>query len=335
MTVRDQQIVTSAFDQASEAMMITDAAERVVRINRQFTQLTGFDPSEIIGQTPAILRSGKNDPGFFNEFWNSLNNDGQWRGEIWNRKKNGRLFMADLTVSAIVNHYQKVTYYLAIYRDITQVREDERKREMQEKREPQTFLLTRTAFFHHLADLCAQPPPPDSCPALLLLNLDRFREVNDLNGVAIADEILHETAHRLRKCLRDSDVIGRLNGDEFGVLLPELKAADDMNKVGEKFWPGSRLLSKSAKWGQPPPSPVPSGLLRSPPARARRSWRCVGQIRRCGAPVRAAEATIGSRRKPLSPRLRPKVRFKSNLFTILSSFDSISLVRKSASVLLN
>ena len=235
MTVRDQQIVTSAFDQASEAMMITDAAERVVRINRQFTQLTGFDPSEIIGQTPAILRSGKNDPGFFNEFWNSLNNDGQWRGEIWNRKKNGRLFMADLTVSAIVNHYQKVTYYLAIYRDITQVREDERKREMQEKREPQTFLLTRTAFFHHLADLCAQPPPPDSCPALLLLNLDRFREVNDLNGVAIADEILHETAHRLRKCLRDSDVIGRLNGDEFGVLLPELKAADDMNKVGEKI----------------------------------------------------------------------------------------------------
>lgn len=235
MTVRDQQIVTSAFDQASEAMMITDAAERVVRINRQFTQLTGFDPSEIIGQTPAILRSGKNDPGFFNEFWNSLNNDGQWRGEIWNRKKNGRLFMADLTVSAIVNHYNKVTYYLAIYRDITQVREDERKREMQEKREPQTFLLTRTAFFHHLADLCAQPPSEDSCPALLLLNLDRFREANDLYGLAIADEILHETARRLRKSLRDSDVIGRLNGDEFGVLLPELKAADDMNKVGEKI----------------------------------------------------------------------------------------------------
>jgi PAS domain S-box-containing protein len=134
MTVRDQQIVTAAFDQASEAMMITDAAEKVVRINRQFTALTGYDPSEITGQTPAILRSGKNEPHLFNEFWNSLNSSGRWQGEIWNRKKNGRLFVADLTVSAVLNHYGKVSYYLAVYRDITAVKEDQLKQQMRDNR---------------------------------------------------------------------------------------------------------------------------------------------------------------------------------------------------------
>jgi|SRR5579859_252903 len=257
MTLRDQQIVTSAFDQAPEAMMITDAAERVVRINRQFTGLTGYDPSEIIGQTPAILRSGKNDPNFFAEFWESLNNSGRWQGDIWNRKKNGRLFVADLTVSAIVNHYNKVTYYLAVYRDITAAKEDQIKRQMQENREAQTFLLTRTAFFRSLSDLCAQTPREDARSAVALVNLDRFRQVNDAHGVAAADDVLIETARRLQKCLRDSDAIGRLDGDEFGILLPELTNAEDVEKVGAKIL--ARLL-EPYDLGESAPITIPCSI---------------------------------------------------------------------------
>jgi len=240
MTVRDQQIVTAAFDQASEAMMITDAAEKVVRINRQFTALTGYDPSEIIGQTPALLRSGKNEPHLFNEFWESLNNSGRWQGEIWNRKKNGRLFVADLTVSSVLNHYGKVSYYLAVYRDITAAKEGQLKQQMRDNRESQTFLLNRAAFLTQLSDITARPPRDSEQSALILLNLDHFRVVNDTYGVAAGDEIISETARRLRRCLRDSDVISRMDGDEFGVLLPELSTADDIEKVGAKIL--SRLL---------------------------------------------------------------------------------------------
>ena len=250
MTVRDQQIVTAAFDQASEAMMITDAAEKVVRINRQFTQLTGYDPSEIIGQTPALLRSGKNDQNLFNEFWSSLNASGRWQGDIWNRKKNGRLFVADLTVSSVLNHYGKVSYYLAVYRDITAAKEDQLKQQMRDNRESHTFLLNRAAFFEQMRDVSARPARETERSALILLNLDRFSEINDTYGVAMGDEILSETARRLRRCLRDSDVISRMNGDEFGVLLPELSAADDIEKVGAKIL--SRLLEPHDVGGPQP-----------------------------------------------------------------------------------
>lgn len=257
MTVRDQQIITAAFDQASEAMMITDAAEKVVRINRQFTALTGYDPSEIIGQTPALLRSGKNEAHLFNEFWASLNNSGRWQGEIWNRKKNGRLFVADLTVSSVLNHYGKVSYYLAVYRDITAAKEVQLKQQMRENRESHTFLLNRTAFFEQLNDVAARPPNDAERSALILLNLDGFRAINDAYGVAIGDEILSEAARRLRRCLRDSDVISRMDGDEFGVLLPELSSADDIEKVGAKIL--SRLL-EPYDVGAPQPKTITCSL---------------------------------------------------------------------------
>jgi diguanylate cyclase (GGDEF)-like protein/PAS domain S-box-containing protein len=239
MSTRDQQIVSSAFDQAADPMMITDAAEKVVRINRQFTNLTGYDPIEIIGQSPAILRSGKNPPQLFSELWASVNASGRWQGEIWDRKKNGRLFVADLTISSIVNHYNKVTHYLGIYRDITLAKEGEMRAQMQETREPQTFLLNRAAFCQNLAELYARQGAPAKQPvqaALLLINLDDFREINDLYGIDNGDRILQETARRLRRGLRDSDFIGRMNGDEFAVLLSDLATAADVEKVTSKLW---------------------------------------------------------------------------------------------------
>jgi diguanylate cyclase (GGDEF)-like protein/PAS domain S-box-containing protein len=238
---KDQLVVSAAFDQASDAMIITDAAEKIVWVNRKFVDLSGYEPDEIIGQTPAILRSGKNDPKLFTTVWSTINAAGHWRGEIWDRKKNGRLFIADLTISAIVNHHGKVSHYLGVYRDITAAREEEMKRTTQETREPQTFLLNRPAFFQQLSEICAAAKPADGVGALLLVNLDKFHTINEQHGIAAGDIILYEAARRLRKSLRDSDVIGRLDGDEFGVVIPAAGSLEDIEKITEKLL--ERLLA--------------------------------------------------------------------------------------------
>jgi diguanylate cyclase (GGDEF)-like protein/PAS domain S-box-containing protein len=238
---KEQFIVGAAFDQATDAMIITDAAEKIVTVNRKFVSLTGYEPEEILGQTPAVLRSGKNDPKLFTAVWSAINAAGHWRGEIWDRKKNGRLFIADLTISAIVNHHGKVSHYLGVYRDITAAKEEEMKKTLQETREPQTFLLNRAAFFHQLAEICANAKPADGVGALMLLNLDHFRDFNDRHGVDAGDVVLYEAARRLRKCLRDSDVIGRLDGDEFGVVIPSACSVEDVEKIAEKVL--ERLLA--------------------------------------------------------------------------------------------
>ena len=233
---KDQLVVSAAFDQASDAMIITDAAEKIVKVNRRFTSLTGYEPDEVLGQTPAILRSGKNDPKLFTNVWSSVNATGQWQGEIWDRKKNGRLFVAELTISAITNHHNKVSYYLGVYRDITAAKEEQLKKKMQETREPHTFLLNRPAFFQHLAEYCSdQDKEQAGAGALMLLNLDRFHEINDLYGIEAGDNVLYEAARRLRKFLRDTDVIGRLDGDEFGVIIHSLSNENDIDKVTDKI----------------------------------------------------------------------------------------------------
>jgi diguanylate cyclase (GGDEF)-like protein/PAS domain S-box-containing protein len=238
---KEQFILGAAFDQASDAMIITDAAEKIVRVNQRFVSLTGYEADELIGQAPSILRSGKNDAKFFTALWSAVNAAGHWQGEIWNRKKNGRLFVADLTITAIVNHHGKVSYYLGVYRDITAAKEEEMKRTLQETREPQTFLLNRAAFFQQLDEICAAAEPADGVGALLILNLDKFREINDQHGIEAGDVILYEAARRLRKSLRDGDVIGRLDGDEFGVVIPSAGSAADIEKITAKLL--ERLLA--------------------------------------------------------------------------------------------
>jgi diguanylate cyclase (GGDEF)-like protein/PAS domain S-box-containing protein len=233
---KDQLVVNAAFEQASDAMIITDAAEKIVRVNRKFTSLTGYEAEEVLGQTPAILRSGKNDAKLFTQVWKSVNATGHWQGEIWNRKRNGRLFVAELTISAIANHHNKASYYLGVYRDITAAKEEQLKKQQQETREPHTFLLNRPAFFQHLGEFCSNPSAAKTGPgALLVLNLDHFHDINDLYGLDAGDDLLYEAARRLRKCLRDTDIIGRLDGDEFAVIIQALVSESDVAKVTDKI----------------------------------------------------------------------------------------------------
>jgi diguanylate cyclase (GGDEF)-like protein len=167
--------------------------------------------------------------------WEAVQSTGHWQGEIWDRKKNGRLFIADLTISPIYNHHHKVAYYLGIYRDITALKEEQLKKQQQENREAQTFLLNRAAFFQQLDALCAASRAPGDHAALLLIDLDRFQQINDRYGIAAGDDVLVEIAGRLRKSLRETDVIGRLDGDEFGVILTGLPSPADIEIVTEKI----------------------------------------------------------------------------------------------------
>lgn len=233
-TVHDQYILDNAFDQAPDAMIIVDASERILRINRQFTKLTGYQPDDIVGRKPSLLRSDRNRPDLFGEFWTSLANAGRWRGEIHNRKKNGRLFIAELTVSAVTNRHGKVDHYIGVYRDITALKNLEHKQEMQENRERQTFLLHRRAYLQRLADFAARPAV-GGCRAVLLVNLDKFRTINDRYGLDAADAILMEAAQRLKRCLRQDDLIARLDGNEFAITLTDLNDPSDIPVVTAKI----------------------------------------------------------------------------------------------------
>ncbi len=235
MSAKDDRIIDTAFEQAADAMMITDSAEQILRVNRAFTRLTGFESAEVVGQMPSILRSGKNPKHLFADMWAALNGGGNWRGEIFNRKKSGRLFVADMTITAVVDHHGKAPYYFAVFHDVTAAKEAELKRLLRETRDPQTFLLNRAAFFERLAQLCAPRNMTDSRAALLLIDFDRFRAVNDEHGTAAGDLVLMEAARRLRKCLRDGDTLGRLSGDEFAVILPDLEDNADILKVTSKI----------------------------------------------------------------------------------------------------
>lgn len=229
-TENELQIAASVHQAIGEAITVTDSDNRIIAINPAFIQLTGYTSQEAIGQTPSILKSGRHDAQFYQSMWQSLETTGRWQGEICNRRKNGDEYPEWLSINTIYDSEGKVLRRISMFSDITDKKRAEETIWRQANYDPLTALPNRRLFRDRLQQQVMKAQRSGLMLAVLFIDLDRFKEVNDTLGHHIGDRLLIEAARRICDCVRSSDTVARLGGDEFTVIMDELA---DTHRVGE------------------------------------------------------------------------------------------------------
>jgi diguanylate cyclase (GGDEF)-like protein/PAS domain S-box-containing protein len=225
-------IAAIAFE-SQEGMMITDNHCVVLRVNQAFTDITGYTANEIIGKSPRNLRSGRHDKDFYNQMWCSINQTNSWAGEIWNRRKNSEIFPVWLTISAVKNYHDKITHYVSSYTDISERKANEEQIKQLAFYDPLTGLANQRLLLEQLKHSINVERRESKHLALLMLDLDRFKNVNDRWGHLAGDELLQQVAQRIKAKLRDVDMVVRLGGDEFVVLLESIRHSEDAARIAQ------------------------------------------------------------------------------------------------------
>ena len=231
-------IAAIAFE-SQEGMIVTDTKGVIVRVNQAFTNLTGYSAAEAVGQTPALLGSGRHNQAFYQRMWQTLEQQRYWQGEVWNRRKNGKIYAEWLTISAVTAPDGSVTHYVGTFSDITRDSEAEAEIHRMAYYDPLTHLPNRRLLMDRLGQALAAGRRSGHYGALLFLDLDNFKTLNDTRGHAVGDLLLIEMAQRLNAGVREGDTVGRLGGDEFVLMLEDLSediqgAAIQASLVGEK-----------------------------------------------------------------------------------------------------
>lgn len=229
-------LAATVFESTLEGIMITDAKTNIISVNEAFCEITGYGAEEIIGCTPAMFESERHSKAFFRQLWDILNKTGQWRGEIWNRRKSGEVFPAWVNISAVPNIADdKIGHYVAVFTEITELKLSEERLNYLAHHDPLTGLPNRLLFQDRLAQGILQAQRRKSMIAVMFLDLDRFKLINDTLGHPIGDELLVAVAERLRRCARETDTIARLGGDEFAVILSSMTREEDVEHVAQKI----------------------------------------------------------------------------------------------------
>lgn len=236
------QVAASVFGGTSEAILISSAENLIVSVNRAFCKMTGYVESELVGQNPRLLQSGRHGLAYYKEMWADLQNVGQWHGEIWNRRKNGEIYPARITISVLFDEAGKVLRYIAIAADITSRKKSEDEINSLAFYDPLTELPNRRLLLDRLRQAMATSARSEKHGALLFIDLDNFKTLNDTLGHDIGDLLLRQVAQRLLACVREGDTVGRLGGDEFVVMLEEL-SKDPMEASGQAEVVGDKILA--------------------------------------------------------------------------------------------
>jgi diguanylate cyclase (GGDEF)-like protein/PAS domain S-box-containing protein len=222
------QLAGSVFENVIEAITVTDASCNIIAVNPAFTKITGYSEAEVLGKNPRILQSGRHDRLFYEAMWQSLNEQGKWQGEIWNRGKNGAQIAEWISISSILGKDGAVERYVAVFSDITAKKKMEALLWNQANFDALTSLPNRHLFLDRLSMEIHKSTVHAQSFGMFIIDLDKFREVNESVGHHIGDMVLIDAAQRIASCLRATDTVGRLGGDEFAVLLPEV---DDPIKI--------------------------------------------------------------------------------------------------------
>jgi diguanylate cyclase (GGDEF)-like protein/PAS domain S-box-containing protein len=239
----EQQLRVAAIAfETQEAILITDADNRILRVNRAFTEMTGYSPDDVIGQDPKMLSSGRHDADFYAGMWNDIQRTGGWDGEIWNRRKNGDVFPEHLIITAVKNQSGTVTNYVATITDFTMSMEVADRIKNLAFYDPLTQLPNRLLLLDRLKHALASSARTGRSGALLFIDLDNFKNLNDTLGHDIGDLLLQQVAQRLTSCLREDDTVARLGGDEFVVMLENL-SEQPMETVAQTEEAGKKILA--------------------------------------------------------------------------------------------
>jgi len=235
----DLRIAATAFE-SQEGMLITDANNRILRVNQAFTKITGYSAEEIVGENPSMLSSGRQDEVFYSAMWESIHQTGAWAGEIWNKRKNGEVYPEYLTITAVKDPHEIITNYVATLTDITERKLAEDEIEHLAFYDPLTHLPNRRLLVDRLNQALASSARSGRDGALLFLDLDHFKTLNDTLGHDIGDLLLQQVGTRLTNAVREGDTVARLGGDEYVIMLENLsesalEAATQTEAIGEKI----------------------------------------------------------------------------------------------------
>lgn len=225
---------------SQEGMMVTDAQQRILRVNKAFTDITGYTADEVIGRNPNLLHSNRHPPEFYTAMWDCIQATGEWSGEIWNRRKNGEVYPDYLTITAVKDKHGNVTHYVGTHLDITLRKAAADEIERLAFYDPLTGLPNRRLLQNRLQPAFAASHRNGRKGALLFIDLDNFKSLNDTLGHDIGDLLLQQVAERLSASVREGDTVARLGGDEFVVMLQDLSeqtldAAKQAETIGNKI----------------------------------------------------------------------------------------------------
>lgn len=218
-----------------EGVVITDGEGNITSVNPAFCGITGYSEAEIINQHPDLLKSDRHPQEFFDELWTVVRKTGSWRGEIWNQRKNGEVYPAWMTISCVRDEHDKILHYVAVFSDITSIKKSQSQLEHLAHHDSLTNLPNRLLFEDRLQHAISQSKRQGHQLAVLFLDLDHFKNINDTLGHAVGDELLKEVAARLQSMLRDGDTAARLGGDEFTVLVESIEDPSQAAVVAAKI----------------------------------------------------------------------------------------------------
>ena len=242
---------------SSEGMLVTDENNQIISINPAFSSITGYSFAEVKGKSPQIFKSGRHDQAFYHAMWNAIVTTGQWQGEIWDKRKNGEIYAKWLTINTIRDKDGAIQRYVALFSDITEKKKSEELIWRQANFDTLTGLPNRDMFRDRLGQEVKKSIRAELPLALLLVDLDQFKEVNDTLGHAVGDLLLIEAARRISACVRESDTVARLGGDEFTIVMSEIAdnthvedaAQKIISRLAEPFHLGNEVVYISASIG--------------------------------------------------------------------------------------
>lgn len=223
-TQTDLQIAAAAFE-SNDGIIVTDANTVILRVNHAFTKTTGYSSEDVLGKPAAILKSGLHDDAFYHTMWNTIHEQGAWQGEVLDKRKNGEIYPKHLSITAVKNAQNQITHYVGMHADISDIRKVKNDLARAGLHDPLTGLPNRLLFSEQLR-LALSQESEHKMLAVVMIDLDHFKPINDTYGHAMGDKVLIEVANQLKLATRESDVIARLGGDEFVILLNDITDVD-------------------------------------------------------------------------------------------------------------
>ncbi len=228
-------LAAAVFESTQDGVLIADTGPRILAVNHAYQEITGYTREEALGKNPSILQSGRHDRSFYQSMWASIQQTGHWQGEIWNRRKSGEIYPQWTSLSAVRNDQGEVTNYVGVFTDISQLKQTEASLERLAHYDPLTALPNRLLFQLRMEHALEGAHQQGEQVALLLIDLDRFKDVNDTLGHPAGDELLQMVVERMREHLREEDTLARLGGDEFVILLERLAHPQDAGRVAQEI----------------------------------------------------------------------------------------------------
>ncbi len=233
-TEQGLRLMSRIFEDSHDAIIVTDMHSNIIDVNLSFTAITGFSKEEVIGKNPRIMKSNLHPSSFYSAMWDALKESGRWSGEIWDKRKDGEVYPKWLSMSAVKNDFGEVSHFVGIFSDITSRKKAENRLTQLAHYDSLTGLPNRTLFMEKLNWSIDLANREQRQVVLFFLDLDRFKIVNDTMGHQVGDQLLVNVANRLRHCVRKVDIVSRLAGDEFTIVITNIDHIEDIAIVAQK-----------------------------------------------------------------------------------------------------